>query len=113
MQSARDSELEVKEITALRTNQEQNIILVTPYYDVVRSKSEASDEEREEEKVVEYDHLSPFLPKDLAGQVLNWDQALSVREKALKALKERLIERANIIQVNQLTMREVLPGNQV
>lgn len=110
MQSARDSETEIKEITALRTNQEQNISLITPYYDIVRSKSEASDEEREEEKAVEYDHLSPFLPKDLAGQALSWDQALGVREKALKALKERLIERANIIQVKNITRLDSPPS---
>lgn len=97
----RDSEWEVKEIAEVRTNQEQNITLVTPYFDIVRSKSEGSDEEEEEEKEVQYDHLSPFLPPGLADQILTWDQALEVREKALKALKERLIERANIIQVER------------
>lgn len=102
LQSVRDSEWEVKEIAEVRTNQEQNITLVTPYFDIVRSKSEGSDEEEEEEKEVQYDHLSPFLPPGLIDQVLSWDQALEVREKALKALKERLIERANIIQVRYI-----------
>ncbi|GMH37248.1 hypothetical protein BSKO_05121 [Bryopsis sp. KO-2023] len=98
MQSVRDSEWEVKEIARVRTNQEQNITLATPYYDIMQSKSEESDEEEEEKAEVQYDHLSPFLPPMIGDQVLNREQALEVREKALKALKERLIERANIIQ---------------
>ena len=70
-----------------------------PYYDIVRIKAEESDEEEEEEKEVEYDHLSPFMPPLIGEQPLTKDQALDVRDKCLRALKERLIERANIIQV--------------
>jgi hypothetical protein len=56
---------------------------------------------QEEEKTAEaaYDYLSPFLPTLLGTQQLTRTQALEVREKALKAFKDRLIERANIIQV--------------
>eukprot|EP00803_Ostreobium_quekettii_P006145 evm.model.scf_58.17 EVM.evm.TU.scf_58.17 scf_58:148652-165934(+) len=98
MQSARDSEWEVKEVFRVRTNQEQNITLTMPYYDIVRIKAEESDEEEEEEKEAENDHLSPFMPPLIGEQMLTKEQALEVREKCLKALKERLIERANIIQ---------------
>jgi hypothetical protein len=45
------------------------------------------------------DYLSPFLPPLTGMQQLTRDQALEVREKCLRALKDRLIERANIIQV--------------
>jgi hypothetical protein len=38
MQAIRDSEWEFNEIFRTRTNQEQNITLETPYYDVVRIK---------------------------------------------------------------------------
>lgn len=38
-QAVRDSEWEVGEITRTRTNQEQNITLETPYYDIVRIKA--------------------------------------------------------------------------
>jgi hypothetical protein len=38
LQAVRDSEWEVSEIIRTRTNQEQNIGLETPYYDVVRVK---------------------------------------------------------------------------
>ncbi len=37
-QAVRDSEWEVSEIIRTRTNQEQNITLETPYYDIVRIK---------------------------------------------------------------------------
>ncbi|KXZ51889.1 hypothetical protein GPECTOR_11g323 [Gonium pectorale] len=98
LQSVRDSEWEVSEITRTRTNQEQNITLETPYYDIVRIKAEESEEEEEEAAEAAYDYLSPFLPTLLGTQQLTRLQALEVREKALKALKDRLIERANIIQ---------------
>lgn len=43
----------------------------------------------------------PFLPPGMTGTsiTLSREQALDVREKCLKSLKDRLIERANIIQV--------------
>lgn len=36
IQAVRDSEWEIKEIVRTRSNQEQNITLETPYYDIVR-----------------------------------------------------------------------------
>lgn len=44
LQSVRDSEWEISEIIRTRTNQEQNITLETPYYDIVRIKAEESEE---------------------------------------------------------------------
>lgn len=38
LQAIRDSEWEISEIIRTRTNQEQNITLETPYYDIVRIK---------------------------------------------------------------------------
>jgi len=98
VQAIRDSEWEFNEIFRTRTNQEQNITLETPYYDVVRIKAEESEEEEEEKTEASYDYLSPFLPPLIGMQQLTREQAFEVREKALKALKDRLIERANIIQ---------------
>lgn len=94
----RDSEWELSEITRTRQNQEQNLTLETPYYDIVRIKAEESEEEEEERTEAMYDYLSPFLPPLIGMAQLNRDQSLEVREKCLKALKDRLIERANIIQ---------------
>ncbi|KAL6761433.1 hypothetical protein V8C86DRAFT_3131553 [Haematococcus lacustris] len=98
MQSIRDSEWEISEIIRTRTNQEQNITLEAPYYDIVRIKAEESEEEEEEKNESTYDFLSPFLPPLIGMQQLNREESLQVREKCLKALKDRLIERANIIQ---------------
>jgi hypothetical protein len=49
---------------------------------------------------VENDYLSPFLPpRARTGQLMTRQEMLEAREKCLRALKDRLIERANIIQV--------------
>ena len=47
---------------------------------------------------MEHDYLSPFLPALIAGQSMTKAEAMDVRERCLKGLKDRLIERANIIQ---------------
>jgi hypothetical protein len=98
-QDIRDVEKEIKDIVNNRNKEEQNINLITPYYDVVRVKQEESDDEgdKDEEKV-EHDYLSPFLPALIAGQSLTKTECMDVRERCLKGLKDRLIERANIIQ---------------
>ena len=98
-QDIRDVEKEVKDMVNNRNKEEQNINLITPYYDVVRVKQEESDDEgdKDEEKV-EHDYLSPFLPALIAGQSMTKAEAMDVRERCLKGLKDRLIERANIIQ---------------
>lgn len=45
-----------------RNKEEQNITLITPYYDIVRAKTEESDEEEAEEVKAQYDFLQPFMP---------------------------------------------------
>lgn len=46
--------------------------------------------------------MSPFLPPPArAGQLMTRQEMLETREKCLRALKDRLIERANIIQVSR------------
>ena len=98
MNSIRESEKEVQDMVATRSKEEQNIVLLSPYYDIVRCKTEESEEEEETGEVVESDYLSPFLPPLIAGTSLSKAQAFEVREKCLRALQDRLIERANIIQ---------------
>ncbi|KAK3273495.1 hypothetical protein CYMTET_18285 [Cymbomonas tetramitiformis] len=98
-QAVRDVERETKDLILSRGKEEQNISLVTPYYDVVRVKQEESDDESNDvEEKVEHDYLSPFMPPVIGGRKLSRQEAMDVREKCLKALKDRLIERANIIQ---------------
>lgn len=97
-QAASDSLLEIREILRTRTNQELNITLEVPYYDIGRIKAEQSEEEEEEVPQGMSDYLSLFLPSNNGVFNLTREQALEVREKCLRALKDRLVERANIIQ---------------
>ena len=97
-QAIRDVEREIRSILESRMKEEQNIILTVPYYDVTRIKKEESDEEKQEEEQVEHDFLSAFLPSTINIRHLTRTECFAVRDKCLKALKDRLIERANIIQ---------------
>ena len=97
-QAIRDVEREIRSILDSRMKEEQNIILTVPYYDVTRIKKEESDEEKQEEEQVEHDFLSAFLPSTINIRHLTRTECFAVRDKCLKALKDRLIERANIIQ---------------
>jgi len=48
----------------------------------------------------ELDYLSPFLAQFPPNKPLTRKQALQVKEECLRSLKERLLERANIIQAH-------------
>jgi hypothetical protein len=100
-QAVRESEREVRELLATRAREEQGITLEVAYYDVSHANGEASDGEADElssSAESSYDYLSPYWP-DRAGPSLTREQALEVHQHCLRALKDRLIERANIIQV--------------
>ncbi|KAK9811814.1 hypothetical protein WJX72_010643 [[Myrmecia] bisecta] len=112
LQSVRESEREVKEVLSTRERQEKEIKLVTPYYDIVRETGGDSDDEVEEEEATEANYLTPFLPPGAPAQVLTQQEALEVREKCLKALKDRLVERANIIQARHDEERATLNKRQ-
>eukprot|EP00741_Cyanophora_paradoxa_P015016 tig00020830_g14487.t1 len=102
-QAVRESERESKDIYMTRMKEEQAIVLVISPYEVFRRKKDekelSREAEAEAEAKTEKDYLWAFLP-DAAkqGKPLNRDAALKVKDGCLKALKERLIERANIIQ---------------
>lgn len=108
LQHVRDSEWEGREIGRTRSNQEQSIALEAPYYDICRIQADDSDDEPADSEAAAYDYLLPFLPPGMASVgssaasgsagSLTREQALAVRERCLLALKDRLIERANIIQ---------------
>jgi hypothetical protein len=99
VQIVRQNEWETREFAKVRKVLNEGITLETPYADVARVNSAESDDEEEEVKELAYDYLSPFLPNVSGTRGLTHDEALKVRETCLRALKERLIERANIIQV--------------
>ncbi|DBA85904.1 TPA: hypothetical protein ACH3X1_005449 [Trebouxia sp. C0004] len=98
LQAVREGEREARDLIAGREKDERAISLATPYYDVVRQKHGESDEEEEAAKEVAVDYLTQFLPLVTGTRTMNRQEAMEVRERSLKALKERLVERANIIQ---------------
>ena len=97
--SVRTVETEVKDISASRTKQEQGIALLVPFYDVIRvSANESDDDENEAENKAVHDYLSSFLLPVAAQRPLTHEECKEVRKACLRALKDRLIDRANIIQ---------------
>lgn len=68
-----------------------------------QTQAEDCDDEPPDTEATAHDYLLPFLPPGMAlaggAGSLTHEQALAVRERCLRALKDRLIERANIIQV--------------
>lgn len=69
-------------------------------------QADDSDDEPADSEASTYDYLLPFLPPGMTSVAstgsLTREQALAVRERCLRALKDRLIERANIIQVSMV-----------
>ena len=104
VQVVRQSEWESREFGKVRKQLNEAIHLVTPYYDVTRVNANESDDDEDAPKEAVLDYLSPFLPKLPGMRGLTRDEALKVREDCLKALRDRLIERANIIQARICTL---------
>eukprot|EP00163_Fabomonas_tropica_P007385 TRINITY_DN1710_c0_g1_i2.p1 TRINITY_DN1710_c0_g1~~TRINITY_DN1710_c0_g1_i2.p1 ORF type:complete len:683 (-),score=196.63 TRINITY_DN1710_c0_g1_i2:121-2169(-) len=103
--SIKDTEREITTILRARIREEENIELVTSIYDTLRNKpkQDARDKARQAQaetanKRVERDYLAPFIQNYVVGKVLPRDEALKAKNACLQGLKERLIERANIIQ---------------
>ena len=70
-------------------------------YDTARSRlANAEDEEDPDADKVPHDYLTPFLadPIGVNDPPLSRDEALQAREACLRSLKDRLVERANIVQ---------------
>ncbi|KAJ3116479.1 hypothetical protein HDU96_009564 [Phlyctochytrium bullatum] len=65
---------------------------------MVDEEKDAHKGDEEESKITNLDYLSPFLVNYPNHNSLTRDEALAVKEACLKSLKERLIEKANIIQ---------------
>ncbi|XP_066204836.1 dynein regulatory complex subunit 7 [Saccopteryx leptura] len=102
-----ESELEVLEILKLREEEEEAHKLTVSIYDTKRN--EKSKEHREAvERVVheehlqqveaQLDYLAPFLAQLPPGQKLTRWQATCLKEDCLSDFKQRLIDKANLIQ---------------
>ncbi|KAJ3033181.1 hypothetical protein HDV00_006678 [Rhizophlyctis rosea] len=100
------SEREVKEILQARQAEEKDVALVISVYDTIRNQTKLPSEEdkiahkgeEEESKGTDLDYLSPFLVNYTDPDHLTREESMAVKDACLKSLKERLIEKANIIQ---------------
>lgn len=101
IQKLRDMERETSELIRAREREEKNIGLVVSVYDMKPNKST----KEQLEKLLEKEHaakdrsdvLAPFMYL-LNDKVITKDLALQLKEVALKTLKDRLIQKANLIQ---------------
>ena len=83
--------------------QRVNVVLEKTLYDLAAES--ALDKEEEQDKNLEaahnkLDYLSAFLAQFPPGKRLTKRQALQAKDECLSTLKERLLERANIIQAH-------------
>ena len=74
--------------------------LTVSVYDTARSKLAQQEDQEDDEEAVPHDYLTPFLPEPIGvhDEPLSREDALQAREACLRALKDRLVERANIVQ---------------
>lgn len=105
LQAIKLGDKEVKDILTTRQQEEKNIVLTISVHDTIRNpeivqKTEI-DKENAEDNMSKYgdiDYLSPFLVNVADPNNITREEALAVRESCLKSYKERLIEKAGIIQ---------------
>ncbi|OCT84694.1 dynein regulatory complex subunit 7 [Xenopus laevis] len=105
--NVRKSEAEVREILAARAQEEADPQLTISTYDTERNEKSkekreamerAIEEERQRRAVLELDYLAPFLAQLGDPERLTRWQAQQVKEECLSDMKQRLIEKANLIQ---------------
>ncbi|XP_040109830.1 dynein regulatory complex subunit 7 isoform X1 [Oryx dammah] len=102
-----ESELEVLEILKLREEEEEAHTLTISIYDTKRNEKskeyrEAMERVLHEEHLrqveAQLDYLAPFLAQLPPGEKLTRWQAVRLKEECLNDFKQRLIDKANLIQ---------------
>lgn len=103
----RQSEDETREILDERLNEEVTSNLLVSVYDTQRNekakqrREELEKQQKEEElrkRDMELDYLAPFLARIGTPDRLTRNDAFKVKEECLNDLKQRLIDKANLIQ---------------
>lgn len=105
-QAVRESKRETEEILRIRWEEEKEIELVKSLFDRVRERvkthaaADTGAEKEDDADASQVDYLTPFLPEAFKPGTteLSKEQAQKANNGCLKALKDRLVERANIIQ---------------
>ena len=101
--AVRRSQLEVLDLLKLRRREETTVVVDRPVFETARERRNAGETAGAtatagaDASARAVDYLTPFLQHvpDLAG--VSYDDAQRARDSCLKSLKERLVERANII----------------
>ncbi|XP_074054809.1 dynein regulatory complex subunit 7 [Macrotis lagotis] len=102
-----ESEMEVLEILKVREEEEDTHNLTVSIYDTKRNEKskeqrEALERQAQEEHMrqveAELDYLAPFLVQLPPGEKLTRWQALRLKDECLNDFKQRLIDKANLIQ---------------
>ncbi|KAL5008992.1 hypothetical protein ScPMuIL_014573 [Solemya velum] len=106
-EQVRDSEEEVREILNDRTREETTSELDISVYDTGRNEKAKKHrkelerlqlEEKMRKQEMEIDYLAPFLSQIGDPEKLTRKQACQLKEDCLADLKQRLIDKANLIQ---------------
>lgn len=109
IQAIREAEQDVVELLEQRAREEQCVVIMTPFSDIAQVKKEALVQEVSK---VEADYLSPYFPPGIKPrQHLTRPQMLVVRDNCMRALKERLVGRAGIIQARYEEETSMLAKN--
>ncbi|XP_027713724.1 dynein regulatory complex subunit 7 isoform X1 [Vombatus ursinus] len=102
-----ESEMEVLEILKVREEEEDSHNLTVSIYDTKRNEKskeqrEALERQAQEEHMrqveAKLDYLAPFLVQLPPGEKLTRWQALRLKDECLNDFKQRLIDKANLIQ---------------
>eukprot|EP00656_Telonema_subtile_P046502 TRINITY_DN5297_c0_g4_i5.p1 TRINITY_DN5297_c0_g4~~TRINITY_DN5297_c0_g4_i5.p1 ORF type:complete len:316 (-),score=115.84 TRINITY_DN5297_c0_g4_i5:159-1106(-) len=108
-QNIREMERNMTDLMRNRSHDEDKIEVVTHVYDASRNINEEANKEEEEEQEEEtYDPLKPFLPPNYTGGELELKAAEKVKSECLRNLKQRLVERKEIIEERLLTEQSEL-----
>mmetsp|Transcript_69999 Transcript_69999/g.195823 ORF Transcript_69999/g.195823 Transcript_69999/m.195823 type:complete len:880 (-) Transcript_69999:41-2680(-) len=110
LQEIRRAQLEMNELLKIRRREEADVVVDRPIFDTARERrveekqAEIGGETDMQVDKFQVDYLTPFLSHQgadggaNAGGQLSREDAQRARDSCLKSLKDRLLERANIIQ---------------
>ncbi|EKX54526.1 hypothetical protein GUITHDRAFT_100003 [Guillardia theta CCMP2712] len=112
----REAEREATKILESREKEEKEPGLLKSLHVQLQEKKVAEamkPKEEESEAALKYDYLAPYLPKHAKQKALTKQDAQKVKDSCLKALKERLIDRAHIIETRLEEEQAALTKKQV
>ena len=93
----RTAQVEVLELLKTRRREEATVVVDRPVFETAREKKEDGTPQDETGSTKAADYLTPFLAHVGDPSRIQHDEAQRARDACLKSLKERLIERANIM----------------